>query len=256
MKSSKKLLATTTGVIASFVIFTSTAFAADYKVVPNDTLYRLGILFNTSASSLMSDNKLSSTTIFPGQVLDVPAAEYTVKSGDTLYTIAKKHGIDLYNLRKANAKWDNLIKPGQLLILPGVKPAGSTTENTNSVISHTAEEVNLLARLITAETTGEPYEAMVGVGAVVINRVQSSEWPNTITSVVNQVINGNYQFTPVKNGAIKNTPSDIAMKAARAALNGSDPSKEAIFYYDDSSTNQWILSRPTTVKIGHMVFAK
>jgi spore germination cell wall hydrolase CwlJ-like protein len=111
-----------------------------------------------------------------------------------------------------------------------------------------------LARLITAETTGQPYEAMVAVGGVVVNRVQSPDWPSSITAVINHVTGGYYQFTPVKNGYINSPPSDIAVKAAWDALYGSDPSNGACFYFDDSSTNQWLWSKPITARIGSMVF--
>ncbi len=243
-----------TGVLVSFTLST-TAFAAEYKVLSNDSLYKISTLFKTPVSTIMSDNNLSSNTIYPGQVLDVPANTYTIKSGDTLYLIAKNYGISVTSLRQANNKWDNLIIPGQQLILPGIKPSSSTSTG-NTVIPYTTNEVNLLARLITAETTGEPYDAMVAVGAVVVNRVQSPDWPSSITSVINQVINGYYQFTPVKNGYINSPPSDAAVKAAWAALYGSDPSNQAMFYFDDSSTNQWMLSKPVTARIGSMVFVK
>jgi len=255
----KKVGVFVAGVLVSITLFSATAFAADYKVVSNDTLYRLGVLFNTPVSTIMSDNHLNSATIYPGQVLDVPANLYTIKSGDSMYQIAKTFGITLSSLRKANNKWDDLIIPGRQLILPGIKPTSSTTEPSTSsktIISYTQEEVNLLARLITAEAVGEPYNAMVGVGAVVVNRVRSPDWPSSISSVINQVIGGYYQFTPVKNGSINNPPSDAALKAAWAALYGSDPSKNAMFYFDDSSTNQWMWSKPITARIGAMVFVK
>ncbi len=274
MKLLKKTGFIIAGIIVSITLSASTAFAADYKVVKNDSLYKIGILFHTSVNTLMSNNKLNSSLIYPGQILTVPAQVYPVKSGDTLYLIAKRNGITLDSLRKANNKWDNLIIPGQQLILPGISTTSSNTTGTNTssnttgsntsssnttqktVINITENEVNLLARLITAETTGQPYDAMVAVGAVVVNRVQSSDWPNSVSSVINQVIDGYYQFTPVKNGYIKNAPSDIAVKAAWAALYGSDPSNDAIFYFDDSSTNQWMWSRPIAARIGAMVYVK
>ena len=284
MKLLKKTGFIIAGIIVSITLSASTAFAADYKVVKNDSLYKIGILFHTSVNTLMSNNKLNSSLIYPGQILTVPAQVYPVKSGDTLYLIAKRNGITLDSLRKANNKWDNLIIPGQQLILPGISTSSSNTigsntsssnttgtntssnttgSNTSSsdtnqkaVINITENEVNLLARLITAETTGQPYDAMVAVGAVVVNRVQSSDWPNSVSSVINQVIDGYYQFTPVKNGYIKNAPSDIAVKAAWAALYGSDPSNDAIFYFDDSTTNQWMWSRPIAARIGAMVYVK
>lgn len=258
MKLLKSSLVLFTSLILSATLTTATALAADYRVVPNDSLYKVSVLFDTTVSNLKSENKLSADTIYPGQHLKVPAQVYTVKSGDTLYGIAKDHKLGLSSLRTANGKWDDLIVPGQTLLLPGIKSTQASTDASASktVIPYTAKEVDLLARLITAETTGEPYDAMVGVGAVVVNRVQSSDWPNSITNVINQVINGYYQFTPVKNCSINNKPSDAALKAAWAALYGSDTSKGAQFYFDDNSTNQWMWSRPLTTKIGSMVFVK
>jgi N-acetylmuramoyl-L-alanine amidase len=243
------------GVMISLTLLTATAYAAEYRVLQNDSLYKIGILFKTPVSTIMSDNNLNSSMIYPGQVLNIPAQVYTVKSGDTLFLIANRYGLSVTALRQANNKWDDLIMPGQQLTLPGIKPADSTAAK-ETVIPYTAEEVNLLARLITAETTGQPYDAMVGVGAVVVNRVQSPDWPNNISGVINQVINGYYQFTPVKNGQINNPPSDTAVKATWAALYGSDPSNQAMFYFDDSSTNQWMWSKPITARIGAMVFVK
>lgn len=241
------------GVLISFTLFTTTAFAASYKVVPNDSLYKISTLFKTPVSNLMSGNNLTSNSIYPGQILDVPADVYTVKSGDTLFLIAKRYGITVTSIRQANHKWDDQIVAGQKLLLPGTRQSTATQK---VVIPYTTAEVNLLARLITAETTGEPYDAMVAVGGVVVNRVQSSEWPSSISAVINQVINGYYQFSPVKNGYINNPPTDVAVKAAWAALYGTDPSKEAMFYFDDSSTNQWLWSKPITSRIGAMVFVK
>lgn len=266
MKQLNKGKALIAGVLLSLTI-SQTAFAANYKVVSKDSLYKIGNLFGTSISTLKTDNKLQSDKIYPGQVLDVPAKIHTVQKGDTLYLIAKKYNVKLYSLRKANHKWDDLIIPGRKLIIPASKTsspsytaskASSTSKSTSAgtVIPYTKEEVDLLARLITAETTGEPYEAKVAVGAVVVNRVQSSEWPNTISSVINHVAGGYHQFTPVENGYINNPASDVAVKAAWDALKGSDPSKGAMFYYDDSCTNEWIKAKPVTAKIGSMVYVK
>lgn len=260
----KKLAVLLTGTMMSLSLYTTTTFAAEYKIVPNDSLYKISTLFDTSISSLKSDNNLSSDMIYPGQVIDVPAEIYTVRSGDSLYLIAKKYGISLDALRKANNKWDNSIIPGQQLILPRVTPSSgsgtsssSTTSGSSSaVISYSQSDVDLLARLITAEAGGESYNAMVGVGGVIVNRVQSSEWPNSISSVIYQVSGGYYQFTPVKNGYINKAPTDDAIKAAWASLYGSDPSKGAMFYFDDSSTNSWLWSKTITAYIGRMVFVK
>lgn len=246
----KKLVALLTGTILSLALYTSTALAADYKVVQNDSLYKISTLFNTPVSTLKSTNYLNSDVIRPGQLINVPAQTYTVRSGDSLSLIARKYGISLTALRTANNKWDNAISPGQRLILPGIKPI------TKTVISYSSQEVDLLARLITAEAGGESYNAMVGVGGVIVNRVQSSEWPNSISSVIYHISAGYYQFSPVKNGAINKAPTDASIKAAWAVLYGSDASNGAMFYFDDSSTNTWLWSKPVTARIGRMIFAK
>lgn len=269
----KKASAFIATILLSLTIFSSYAYAADYTIVPKDSLYQIGLLFKASANSLIFDNKLSGSMIYPGQKIKVPAEVYTVKSGDTMFFIATRYNIPLYNLRKANNKWDSLILPGQKLLLPGIKPtvsstgsstgsstspSRSTTSPTGSgtVIPYKSSEVDLLARLIAAEAVGEPYNAMVAVGAVVVNRVKSPDWPNSISSVINHVIGGHYQFSPVQNGFINKPATDDTLRAAWAALYGADPSKGAMFYYDTSSTNQWIRSKPVTAQIGNMIFAK
>lgn len=117
------------------------------------------------------------------------------------------------------------------------------------------QELDLLARLITAEAQGEPYEAQVAVGAVVLNRVKSGVWPDSVREVIYHNVGGYYQFTPVVNGWIDKPAQASCIKAAKAALSGADPTKGAQFYYDDSTTNEWILSKTVSIKIGHMIFA-
>lgn len=97
---------------------------------------------------------------------------------------------------------------------------------------------------------------MVAVGAVVVNRVKNPAWPNSISAVINHVSAGHYQFSPVQNGFINKPATDDTIRAAWAALYGADPSKGAMFYYDKSSTNQWIRSKPVTARIGNMIYAK
>lgn len=231
-----------------FIFSTGATFAASYTVVSGDTLYKISQLFNTSVNQIYTDNHLSSGMIYPGQVLNVPASVHTVSSGDTLYLISKKYGVTLLNLRKANNKWNNYLYIGQKLIIP---VANATT---NSVMSYSQSEVDLLARLITAEATGQPYDAQVAVGAVVMNRIESSSFPNTISQVIYQVIDGYYQFTPVKNGWINKPANETAKAAAKDALKGIDPSNGALFYFDDSATNSWLWSRKMAARIGRMVY--
>ena len=107
--------------------------------------------------------------------------------------------------------------------------------------------------LINGEARGETYEGQVAVGAVVLNRVRHSSFPNSIAGVIYQ----KGAFTAVDDGQINMSPSDSCVKAARDAMNGWDPSGGAIYYYNpETATNKWIRSRPIIKKIGKHVFCK
>ncbi len=240
------------------ILFASYAFGAFYTVQNNDSLYKIGTLFNSSANTIKADNRLSGTTIYPGQKLYVRANTYTVKSGDTLFIIAQKHGVSLASLRKANNEWGNMIYPGQVLNIPAASGSNSNSAPVNTgkpVISYTNAELDLLARLVRAEAEDQPYAAKVGVAAVVVNRVKSDLFPDTISSVIYEVSsNGYYQFTPVENGWINKAATQSDRNAALEALNGSDPSNGALYYFDDSATNKWLWSKPLKARIGRMVY--
>ena len=135
-----------------------------------------------------------------------------------------------------------------------LKALGMSTSSSNSSgsVSLSSADLNLLAKLIYAEARGESYTGQVAVGAVVLNRVASSSFPNTISGVVYQP----YAFTCVNDGQINLTPDATAKKAAQDALNGWDPSYGALYYYNPKiATSSWIFSRKTTVIIGQHVFA-
>lgn len=251
----KPFLARTSVALAAALFITTTAHAATYRVIEGDSLYKIGNLFGTTSSTIMKSNNLTSPAIYPGQTLNIPGDVYTVKSGDTLYLIAKRYGISLYSLARANHEWDGLIYPGQKLNLPGINTGASQTAPVKGVIPYTQSDVDLLARLVRAEAENQPYSAKVAVAAVVVNRVQSSEFPNTISEVIYQRINGYYQFSPVLFGTINNAASSEDIKAAYEALNGADPTNGALFYFDDSATNTWLWSKPIAVRIDRMVFA-
>lgn len=124
--------------------------------------------------------------------------------------------------------------------------------STGSSGSYTNSDINLLARLIYGEARGESYTGQVAVGAVVLNRVKSASFPNTISGVIYQ----SYAFTAVADGQINLTPNATALAAAKDAMNGWDPTGGAIYYYNPSTaTSSWIYSRKTLVTIGNHVFA-
>ncbi len=235
------------------LIFPATAAsAASYTIQKNDTLYSLSKLFDTSVSSLRYSNNLNEYNLKPGSKIYVPAHVHKVKSGETLKKIAAKYEVSVAKLKKANGKKANSITPGFKLIIPGEKP----NKKSDAVISYTNADIDLLAKLIEAEASGETMQAKIGVGAVVINRVQSKEWAPSVSKVIKQKIGQYYQFTPVKIGTINNKPSTASKKAAWIAMFGSDPSNGAIFYFDQSSKNAWLWSKPQTAQLDHMVFVK
>ena len=114
-------------------------------------------------------------------------------------------------------------------------------------------DLNLLAHLIFAEARGEPYAGQVGVGAVVLNRVKSSKFPNSVAGVIYQP----GAFDVVSDGQINYAPNTTAINAARDALNGWDPTYGSIYYFNpNTSTSKWIWSRPYVVTIGNHRFCK
>lgn len=134
---------------------------------------------------------------------------------------------------------DGLVGPATLRALG--MPTGSDTAQSSSA------DVNLLARLISAEGRGEPYEGQVAIGAVVLNRMKHPSFPNTMSGVIYQ----NGAFTCVTDGQFNKPVASSAYKAARDALNGWDPSGGAIYYFNPAkATSSWIWSRPLITVIG------
>lgn len=285
-KSIRSILLTTSLTIGLSMSVSTEAHAATYTAVSGDSLYKISELFNTTVANLMVANNLTDYDLNIGEILHVPCEKYTVQRGDTLFKISQKYNISLLNLRRANNIYTNYIHVGQVLEIP--LPAESQSGSANTDIqdaaaspvqeaapavqtpepvqtaevqapapapTYSAEELDLLARLIMAEAEGQPYEAKVAVGSVVMNRVKSGLFASSVSGVINQNINGYYQFTPVENGWINRAANEECIRAANEALSGVDTTNGALFYYDDSTTNQWILSKPVSVKYGNMIYA-
>ncbi len=154
-----------------------------------------------------------------------------------------------YFQRKNGLKVDGIAGKNTLEAM-GIYSSSSSSSGSSSSNSN---DLNLLSRIIYGEARGEPYEGQVAVGAVVLNRVRSSSFPNTIAGVIYQ----SGAFVAVSDGQINKTPNSTAKKAAQDALNGWDPSKGAIYYFNPkTATNKWIWSRPMTVTIGNHRFCK
>ncbi|MFR7303978.1 cell wall hydrolase [Streptococcus pneumoniae] len=184
----------------------------------------------------------------------VPALAHEVTNGETMSKIALSHNMTLDELSELNPAVQNLdlIYIGQTINTSknehntnknskvNVKKESKTTTNNKS-------EVDLLARLIRAEAQGESYSGKVAVGEVVINRVNSSEFPNSIRSVIYQ----SGQFSPVSNGSI-NVPADSdSLKAAQEALGSGSNVGDALYFYNPrTASNRWLDSKPTKAVIG------
>ena len=136
---------------------------------------------------------------------------------------------------------------------PATLKAMGIFNTSNSSSSSSSSNINLLARLIYGEARGEPYAGQVAVGAVVMNRVKSSSFPNTIAGVIYQ----SGAFDVVSDGQINLTPNSTAKKAAQDAINGWDPTSGCIYYFNpDTATSSWIWSRPQVMTIGKHIFCK
>jgi N-acetylmuramoyl-L-alanine amidase len=153
----------------------------------------------------------------------------------------------------------NGIKTKKLLIMIFtifiVVLSSFSSQNSFGAPANQASEIQLLARAINGEARGEPYEGQVAVGAVILNRVKSSSFPNSVAGVIYQP----GAFTAVSDGQI-NVAIDsksTVVKAAQDALNGWDPTYGCLYYWNPATaTSKWIWSRKIVVKIGKHNFGK
>ena len=147
------------------------------------------------------------------------------------------------NFQKAQGLTVDGIAGPQTLKALGVASSGGYSSN----------DYNLLARIISAESRGEPYLGQVAVGAVILNRVEHPSFPDTVSGVIYQ----NGAFSCLNDGQFYQPVSSSAYTAARDALNGLDPSGGAIYYYNPkTATSRWIRSRPVITTIGNHVFCR
>jgi len=131
--------------------------------------------------------------------------------------------------------------------IPNKKPI------VNAPSGYTNNDIKLMANAVYGESRGEPYIGQVAVAAVILNRLTSSSFPNSISGVIYQP----GAFTAVADGQINLTPNDVAKKAVIDAINGWDPTTGCIYYYNPkTATNQWIRNRPKILTLGQHIFCK
>ena len=162
---------------------------------------------------------------------------YYTGSVDGIYGSATEKAVKYFQSRNGLSA-DGKAGPKTLSAL-GIS-AGSAAQSSSG-------DVNLLARLISAEARGEPYQGQVAVGAVVLNRMKHPSFPNTMSGVIYQ----SGAFSCLADGQFNRPVADSAYQAARDALNGWDPTGGAIYYFNPATaTSKWIWSRPLLITIG------
>lgn len=175
---------------------------------------------------------------------------YYKGSVDGIYGPKTKEAVKYFQ-RKNELTADGIVGKKTFEALGMMEQAnGSGSQSSNN--GYTNSDTYLLARCIYGEARGESYTGQVAVGAVVLNRVKSPDFPNTISGVIYQ----KHAFTAVSDGQINLTPDQTAINAAKDALNGWDPTGGCLYYYNPvTATSEWIFSRETVITIGKHVFA-
>ena len=260
-------------------VYPAAAMAQVHTVSKGDTIFLISKQYGIDQYALRYANGLWTDYLEVGRKLNIPS-RYSVQKGDTLSAIAAKFGTNYMQIKDINQLASaEMIYPGQQLYIPvagmSAAPAANLPQQANRQLPSASmqqlqrsgsmevsrggrvslADFDALARIITAEADSESYQTQVAVGAVVLNRVDSPDFPNTIRGVIYQVDEtGRYQFEPVLNGWINNPPSDTAKRAAIEALNGSDPSNGALYFFESWVTNKFLKSRPVSTVLDSFTF--
>lgn len=256
MFKKKTLTIVTTVLICSNLMGTGMALASNHQIKPGDTLSTIASNYQVTVEALKKANNMTNDTIFPGAYLYVPdgKAQHVVVKGDTLTTLAKRYKVTVEDLKRANKLTSDTLKPGQTLTIPlnTATPVSSRNSSTSSkAFQATPDEVDLLAKAIYGEARGESLSGQIAVGAVILNRVKSPDFPNTIKEVIFQPS----AFTAVQDGQFYLKPDFKAYEAAREALKGMDPTHGSTYYWNPkTATSQWIWSRAVITQIGNHIF--
>lgn len=225
-----------------------------HTVQAGDSLFLLAQRYGTTVEALVSLNGLSSHQIRVGQLLRIPRLDaHSAGPGDSLTALARRFHTTVEALMRLNGLTSDRIEAGRLLAVPGGDVSGTAAAAAPAGPVRTAEELRLLAQMIHAEAGGEPYLGKVAVGAVVLNRIRSPHFPDTLRGVIFQP----GQFCPIRIGSFWWTPGPESVRAARDAATGWDPSLGALYFYNPATaTNRWIRTRPVTIRIGNHVFCR
>ena len=191
-----------------------------------------------SADYLVNKDKANETKTNTEHRVNSDEKVYTVKDNENVTDIAIEQGVPVEDIISENHLEDEQVEEGDALIIPE---------------TYSPAEKDLLARLVNAEAKGESYEGKVAVATVVLNRVESERFPDTVS----EVINDKNQFSPVSNGSINQEASEEAVEAVNEAIAlQEEEGTEATFFYNPDLTNdKWIKSLPVIEVIGNHYFA-
>ncbi|MGE6678945.1 spore cortex-lytic enzyme [Bacillus thuringiensis] len=162
-----------------------------------------------------------------------------------LRNFQEKFGLPVDGLAGAKTK--------QMLVKATKYDKSTANKGTNVPNGYSQNDIQLMANAVYGESRGEPYLGQVAVAAVILNRVTSASFPNTVSGVIFEP----RAFTAVADGQIYLTPNETAKKAVLDAINGWDPTGNALYYFNpDTATSKWIWTRPQIKKIGKHIFCK
>jgi N-acetylmuramoyl-L-alanine amidase len=180
---------------------------------------------------------------FQAQAADAETTSYQVKSGDSFWKISNHYGIPMAAIQRINNRYSSSLFTNELVIIPHIV---------------TSYERDLLARLVYAEAKGEPYAGKVAVATVVLNRVDSKLFPNSVHGVITErSAGGYYAFSPVSNGTINLAADTESKRAVQEALMFRGQGSQSLYFYNPKTAqSSWIKTRPITTKIGNHVFAR
>lgn len=169
--------------------------------------------------------------------------KHPVQQNDSLFTISERYGVSTDSIKRMNQLDSNVIEVGQTLTIPSAV---------------TSEERELLAQLVHAEAKGESYAGKVAVATVVLNRVDHSDYPDTVSNVIYQITpSGHYAFSPVLDGAIDTVPDEESRQAVNEAIASRGQGQQSLYFYNPATaTSGWVATREQTIVIGNHVFAK
>lgn len=248
-------------VCCSFMTGGACVQAASYQVQSGDTLYKIAGNHKITVEELKQANNLTSSVIRTGQILEIPAyVQHRVKAGESLYLIAKQYGCSSTDIQYANGLQDTTIQAGIILRIPVDASAVAVSVSSAAVVStsrsgyyrsYTQEEWDMLAQVVFGEARGESYNGQVAVAAVVLNRMESDDFPDTMYDVVFQ----KNAFTCINDGQYYLTPNRTAYQAALDAMHGADPTDGCLYYWNpETATSSWIWTRTIETTIGNHVF--